>query len=75
MIGREFYSRKKLFKIVFLFLGLVLASSLHAIFNYFIIYQNGTNIFVVFGFVWAAAILLLVLFENIKHLKAPPHTI
>ena len=71
MIGREFYSRKKLFKIVFLFLGLVLASSLHAIFNYFIIYQNGTNIFIVFGFVWAGAIFLLFLFEQIKKLKAP----
>ena len=75
MIGREFYRRSWLPKSFALALGLVLASALHGIFNYFIIYKNGTNIFIVFGFVWAGAILLLILFENIKHLKAPPHKI
>ena len=71
MMGREFYARKRISKIFAVFGGLVLASSLHSIFNYFIIYQNGTNIFIVFGFVWAGAILLLILFEQIKKLKAP----
>ena len=74
MIGREFYRRSWLSKSFALLLGLVLASTLHGIFNYFIIYQNGTNIFVVFGFVWAGAILLLILFENIKKIKAPIQT-
>ena len=71
MIGREFYVRKKLSKFVALIFGLILASALHGIFNYFIIYQSGTNIFVVFSFVWTAAIFLLLLFEKIKSLKAP----
>jgi len=71
MIGREFYRRSWLPKSLALLIGLVLASALHGIFNYFIIYQNGTNIFLVFGFVWAGAILVLILFEDIKKLKAP----
>ena len=74
MMGREFYARRRISKILAVLGGLVLASSLHSIFNYFIIYQNGTNIFVVFAFVWAAAILLLILFEQIKKLKAPSQT-
>lgn len=71
MIGREFYSKSALAKILSVIGGLLIAVSLHSVFNYFIIYGNGTDTFVVFGFVWAAATLLLVLFENIKKLKAP----
>ncbi len=74
MIGREFYARRKVWKILSVAFGLVLASSLHAVFNYFIIYQSGTNIFIVFSFVWTAAIILLLLFERIKKLKAPAKT-
>jgi len=71
VIGREFYARSRFWKFMSVIFGLALATTLHAIFNYFIIYQSGTNVFVVFGFVWAAAILLLVLFDKIKKIKAP----
>lgn len=75
IIGREFYAKSRLSKGLAVIFGLVVASTLHSIFNYFIIYENGAHQFIVFGFVWAAAIMILVLFERIKKLKAPPHTI
>lgn len=71
MIGRKFYAPKRLPKALAALIGLVLASALHATFNYFIIYQSGINVFIIFSFVWAAAIFLLILFEKIKKLKTP----
>lgn len=67
-IGREFY-RGKLLKNIWRVAGLCLAIALHTIFNVFIIYDNGSKTFFIFGCVWAAAIGVLLLFEKIKRIK------
>jgi RsiW-degrading membrane proteinase PrsW (M82 family) len=66
-IAREFY-RSRLAKNAWRIIGLSLAVALHTVFNLFIIYDNGSRTFFVFGFLWAAALGLLLLFEKIKKL-------
>ncbi|MDE1874836.1 MAG: PrsW family intramembrane metalloprotease [Patescibacteria group bacterium] len=64
-IAREFY-RGRLAKNAWRIVGLSVAIALHALFNLFIIYDNGSETFLVFGCVWAAAIGVLLLFERAK---------
>lgn len=47
-------------------LGIILAISLHTLFNFFIIKSNGTGILYVFAFVWVGIIALLLVIEKIK---------
>lgn len=67
-IAREFY-RSRIAKLAFRVLGLFLAIALHAIFNNYILYENGEKTFLVFSFVWMGAIALLLLFERVKKIK------
>lgn len=69
-IAREFY-RTKAIKALWRVIGLTLAVALHAIFNTFIIYDNGSKVFIVFSAVWIACLGVLLLFEKVKKLKAP----
>jgi RsiW-degrading membrane proteinase PrsW (M82 family) len=68
-IGREFHKKGFFAKNAWRTLGLGLAVSLHTVFNMFIIYENGSKTFFVFGCVWAAALAVLLLFEKIKKQK------
>ncbi len=52
-------------------IGLILATTIHAIFNYLVIFAQQTDILRVFTFVWVLALGLIVLFERIKELH--PH--
>jgi len=63
--ARSFYWNLK-GKIAWRAFGLVVAITLHALFNLFIIQGNGRTTFAVFGTVWTIAIVLLLLFEKIK---------
>ena len=67
-MGFTFY-RKWAQKKTYLLIGIFTAILLHALFNLFIIVNKGENIFVIFGFLWVAVIVLLVLFERIKRIK------
>ncbi len=67
-IGREFY-RSIPGKIAWRVIGLSLAIALHTVFNMFIIYQNGSKTFLVFGCVWVAALGVLLLFEKLKKVQ------
>ncbi len=61
----SFYkSRAK--KILYTTVGIILAISLHTLFNFSIINSNGTNILLVFAFVWSGIIILLLALERIK---------
>lgn len=67
-IALSFYgSRQK--KIVYRVIGVLAAIVIHAMFNYFILEATSTTMLTVFGFVWLAIILLLLIFEKIKRLK------
>ncbi len=66
-LGLAFYqgwaSRK-----IHLLIGLLTAITLHSIFNFFIIQDNGKNFFGVFGFLWVASIIIMLLFEKLRRL-------
>jgi len=59
---------KKFWKYIIGFFGLLVATLLHFLFNFFIMEGEGNNTFIVFCFVWALIILLLVAFEKAKKL-------
>ncbi len=67
-IACEFY-RPLWGKISWRVFGLALAITLHTAFNLFIIYDNGSKTFFVFGCVWAMALCLLLLFEKAKNVR------
>jgi RsiW-degrading membrane proteinase PrsW (M82 family) len=67
-IGREFY-RPRIWKNIWRVIGLSLAIALHALFNLFIIYENGSKTFLVFSCVWMVGIVVLLLFEKIKQVR------
>lgn len=69
-MGLSFYKtrfEKKLFVIA----GLIIAVILHTSFNLFIINQIEGNVFFVFGLVWVGIVVLLLLFERVKHVNKP----
>jgi RsiW-degrading membrane proteinase PrsW (M82 family) len=69
-IAISFY-RHNVIKEVDLGIGLMLAITLHAIFNVLIIEAKPTEVFLTFSGVWIAIIILLLLFEKVKHITKP----
>ena len=65
MIGLAFY-RGKFLKFVFGILGIGLAIGLHSAFNLSIINATATSTLKIFGWVWVAIVILMILFEEIK---------
>lgn len=55
-----------------LVLGLVTATLLHSLFNYFILVTNDENILKIFIFIWSGAILTLLFFERAKKIVCQP---
>ena len=55
-------------RILYTIMGLILAIFLHTYFNLFIIHLSGNNLFFVFASVWFCIILLMLIFEKIKHI-------
>jgi RsiW-degrading membrane proteinase PrsW (M82 family) len=49
--------------------GLILAIALHTYFNLSIMNSDNNNLFIIFGVVWVGIIILLLLFERIKHIN------
>ena len=49
--------------------GVILAIILHTIFNLFIINESHGNVFLTFCMVWIGIVVLLLLFEKIKHTR------
>ncbi|MCW9054371.1 MAG: PrsW family intramembrane metalloprotease [Candidatus Pacebacteria bacterium] len=64
----SFYRGKKV-RSLFTIVGLILAILLHTLFNFFIINSNETNILLVFAFVWAGIVALMLMLEKIKRIK------
>ncbi len=65
MIGITFY-KSRLTKVLSLIIGVILAIVLHAGFNLSIINETVTNTLKVFGLVWVAVVILIMLFEEVK---------
>lgn len=68
MMGISFYKTKKI-KALALIFGVILAVVLHAGFNLSIINETVTNTLKVFGWVWVAVVILIILFEEVKGIK------
>jgi RsiW-degrading membrane proteinase PrsW (M82 family) len=67
-IGLSFYSNwfeKKLY----LFVGIITAITLHSLFNFFIMKNDGQNFFSVFGFLWIVTIISILLFEKLRRMS------
>ncbi len=69
-LALSFY-KKRAARSVYLFIGLILAITLHTVFNLFIIRRLEGNMFFIFGLVWLGIIVLLLLFEKVKHITKP----
>lgn len=69
MRGIVFY-RSQATKLVFSIVGLGIATYLHALFNFFILKDEGSYTFTVLLFLWATVIFIFLLFERVKHLLA-----
>lgn len=52
-----------------LLFGLGLAISLHSVFNFFIIKNNGSDFLKVFAFLWVVTIIVMLLFEKIRRMN------
>ncbi len=67
-MGLSFY-KSRIQKILYTVSGIIIAIVLHTSFNLFIIREAEGNIFLVFGMVWLSIIVLLLLFEKVKHIQ------
>ncbi|OHB10724.1 MAG: hypothetical protein A3H52_00475 [Candidatus Zambryskibacteria bacterium RIFCSPLOWO2_02_FULL_39_26] len=67
-MGLSFY-KPVLERRIYTFIGIIVAIVLHTAFNLFILNGTPENIFFVFGMVWLSVIVLLLLFEKVKHIR------
>ncbi len=65
-----FYRTRAVRSVLILF-GVILATLLHGVFNFFILHTEGAELMRVFAFVWLGLIALLLIFERIKKIKRP----
>ncbi len=54
---------------IYLIGGLLTAIALHTAFNFFIMGYKDQNIFATFGFLWVAVVIVMLMFEKVKHLR------
>lgn len=67
-IGYAFYKNVKI-KESFWILGIIVATILHSLFNYFIIELAEKHIFLIFSFVWMTTVILILALEHVKMIK------
>ena len=70
MMGLAFFQEKTI-KAASLALGLILAITLHSVFNFFIMENNGENFLQVFAFLWVVTIINMLVFEKLRRMSAP----
>ncbi len=68
-IALTFY-KGRIIKIFSVIVGLILATALHTFFNFFIIKEDGQEMFTIFVVVWIAIIGLILFFEEAKKIKS-----
>jgi len=65
MIALSFYKTRRI-KIEAVTVGLILATALHALFNFFIIQESGNYLWPLLSVVWVLTLILLLFFERVK---------
>jgi protease PrsW len=69
-LALSFYKHKKI-RLLYVFTGLIIAITLHSLFNLFIIKSGSEKLFFAFSGVWVSVVFLIFLFEKIKHIIKP----
>ena len=67
-VAFSFYKRKK-YRIEHMLYGIILATALHALFNFFIINSGQRWMFTIFAILWFAIVVLMLLFERVKRIS------
>lgn len=67
------YYRRGWRRIIGLTIGIIVATALHTLFNFFIIESDGSGTFFVFASVWAGIVVLILMLEKIKRMKRDVH--
>jgi RsiW-degrading membrane proteinase PrsW (M82 family) len=65
-LGLSYYLRQ--YRILYVTFGIILAITLHSVFNFFIMKGDGSNFLSVFGFLWVVAIINILIFEKLKRM-------
>lgn len=68
MVGLAFYQNAFL-RFCSLIIGFILAISLHSVFNFFIMKNNGENFLQVFAVLWVASIISILVFEKVRRMS------
>jgi RsiW-degrading membrane proteinase PrsW (M82 family) len=68
MVGLSFY-QNKVIRFGSLIVGFILAIGLHAVFNFFIMKNNGENFLQVFAVLWVASIISILVFEKVRRMS------
>ncbi len=68
ILGFVFYKTKKT-RQIFLFIGLIIVTILHTIFNYFIIDNVHINGFLALGGLWILTLIIISLFEKVRRVN------
>ncbi len=68
IIGFVFYKKKKTRR-MFIFIGLIIVTILHTIFNYFIIDNVHINGFLTLGGLWILTLIIISLFERVRRIN------
>lgn len=63
------YKKNRVIRTVAATIGLILAVSLHAVFNFLIIMRDGSHTLTAFFVVWTGAVVFLALFELLKYFR------
>ena len=67
MVGLSYY-QNRFYKTISFLIGIILAITLHGLFNFFIIQNNGENFLQVFAFLWVVTIISILVFEKVRRL-------
>jgi RsiW-degrading membrane proteinase PrsW (M82 family) len=54
---------------LYIFMGIIIAITLHSAFNFFIIQNEGNNFLTVFSFLWVGAIIIMLIFEKLRRMN------
>ncbi|OGI89412.1 hypothetical protein A2911_02490 [Candidatus Nomurabacteria bacterium RIFCSPLOWO2_01_FULL_40_15] len=67
-LGLSFHMDKPKKKL-YLLVGLLVATTLHSVFNFFIMNNSGDNFLQVFAFLWVVTIIIMLLFEKLRRMQ------
>lgn len=72
-LALAFYKRPPM-RVMYTTFGLLLGTTLHMLFNFFILHETGNGLLTVLLYLWVTVLLVFLLFEKVKHLKQPKNT-